>query len=115
MHLPLMAASHRGTGAVEGGDADALTHCIASCGMAKDPSACGGLDRALRYMQSREEGTGLGTQLDRMNNEVGFAIGMSKPASCTDSCVDALGKGLLFEINPGPPRQIVPSSVPQNR
>ena len=99
---------HRGRGAVEGGDADALTHCISACNMAKNPGPCGGLDRALDWLQRREVGNAIGTQLDRMNNENGFAIGMDKPANCTQACLDALGRGLLNEIRNG---QIVPSSI----
>jgi RHS repeat-associated protein len=94
---------------VEGGDADTLTHCIASCDVAKNPGFfCGGLDRALFYLQDREVGNAIGTQLDRLNNEMGFALGMSNPANCTDACLDWLRRGLLYEIRNG---QIVPSSV----
>jgi RHS repeat-associated protein len=104
---------HRPTGdptrpVVAGGDADTLTHCIASCDVAKSPGLCGGLDRTLDFLQAREVGNVIETQLDRLNNEMGFALGMNNPDKCTDACLDWLRRGLLYEIRNG---QIVPSSV----
>lgn len=101
--------AQRGT-AVEGGDADALTHCIAGCNLGNHPYPCFGPDGALDRLQARETGNGLGTQLDRLNNEVGIGVGvgLGPGENCTDACLGALRGGLLNEINNG---RIGPSSV----
>jgi hypothetical protein len=101
--------THRGPNAAEGGDADALTHCIAACNLARNWYPCLGPDGALERLQARETSGSLGSQMDRLNNEVGFGIGYGLECgkSCTDACLDALRKGMLYEIRNG---QIVPSS-----
>ena len=103
-------STHRGATAVEGGDADALTHCIAACNLGNHPYPCFGADGALNRLQARETGNDIGTQIDRLNNEVGIGIGVSlgKGENCTTECLNALRRGLLNEIRNG---QIVPSSV----
>jgi RHS repeat-associated protein len=106
-------STHRGATAVEGGDADALTHCIAGCNLARNSFPCLGPDHALARLQAHEHERGDGTaeQLDRLNNEVGFGIGGSnlwQSKSCGTACLDALGRGLLYEIKNG---RIVPSSI----
>jgi hypothetical protein len=101
--------AERGT-AVEGGDADALTHCIAACNLGRSPYPCFGADGALDRLQARETGDNLGTQVDRLNNEVGIGLGVGllPGENCTTECLNALRTGLLNEIRNG---QIVPSSV----
>ncbi|NGO39727.1 hypothetical protein G4L39_10025 [Limisphaera ngatamarikiensis] len=101
--------TQRGPNAAEGGDADAPTHCIAACNLARNWWPCFGPDGALERLQARETSGSLGSQMDRLNNEVGFGIGYGLECgkSCTDACLDALRKGLLYEIRNG---QIVPSS-----
>ena len=103
-------STHRGATAVEGGDADALTHCIAACNLGNHPYPCFGADGVLNRLQARETGNDIGTQIDRLNNEVGIGIGVSlgKGENCTTECLNALRRGLLNEIRNG---QIVPSSV----
>lgn len=104
-------STHRQAGtAVQGGDADALTHCIAACNVGRNPYPCFGPDGALDQLQSRETGNDIGTQLDRLNNETGIGIGYGLDAgtSCTDACLRALEGGVLNEIRDG---QIVPSGV----
>ena len=106
-------STHRGATAVEGGDADALTHCIAGCNLARNSFPCLGPDHALARLQAHEHERGDTTaeQLDRLNNEVGFGIGGSnlwQSKSCGTACLDALGRGLLYEIKNG---RIVPSSI----
>jgi RHS repeat-associated protein len=103
-------STHRGATAVEGGDADALTHCIAACNLGNRPYPCFGADGALNSLQGRETGNNLGTQIDRLNNEVGIGLGVGllPGENCTTECLGAFRRGLLNEIANG---QIVPSSV----
>jgi hypothetical protein len=103
-------STHRGAGMVVGGDADALTHCIAGCNLGRAPYPCFGADGALNQLQSRE-GTDIGSQMDRLNNEVGVGLGtgLLPGENCTDECLNALRRGVLSEIING---VIVPSSVP---
>ena len=104
-------STHRGQGAVPGNDADLLTHCIASCELARHPGPCGGPDRALDFMQEREAGSDPATLIDRLNNEVGFGIGISaqfEGRTCLDSCLTALEQGLLYTILSGAPFPPVP-------
>ncbi|NGO39219.1 hypothetical protein G4L39_07380 [Limisphaera ngatamarikiensis] len=100
--------THRGPNAAEGGDADALRHCIAACNLARNWYPCLGPDGALERLQARETSRSPGSQMDGLNNEVGIGIGYGLECgkSCTDACLDALRKGLLYEIRNG---QIVPS------
>jgi RHS repeat-associated protein len=99
-------STHRGAGASAGNDADMLTHCIASCEMARHPGPCGGPDRALDFMQEREIGNDPATQIDRLNNETGIGVGVSPQwtgQTCTAACLDALNRGLLTTIRNGVP------------
>jgi RHS repeat-associated protein len=105
-------STHRGPGAAAGNDADMLTHCIATCELVTHPGPCGGPDRALSFMQEREVGNDPATQIDRLNNEVGAAVGISLDPgqTCTQGCLDALNSGLLYTIingqpAPSPPRR----------
>jgi RHS repeat-associated protein len=104
-------STHRGVGASAGNDADLLTHCIATCDLVRNPGACGGPDRALHFMQEREVGNDPATQIDRLNNEVGAGVGIALDPgqTCTQGCLDALNKGLLYTLqngrpSPSPPR-----------
>lgn len=108
-HAPDGTTHREGANPTEGGDADALTHCIAGCNLARTPYPCFGPDGALEELQRRELGNAIGTQLDRLNNENGIAVGMSidSDQSCRTGCLDALRRGLLNEIQNG---VIVPSS-----
>jgi RHS repeat-associated protein len=96
-------SKHRTSG--PGTNADQLTHCIAACSLARDPGwACGSPYRALEYLQDRERGGGLASQLDRLNNEEGFGIGLSpdfQGLSCINACLTALSRRLLFTIKGG--------------
>jgi RHS repeat-associated protein len=99
-------STHRGTGAVPGNDADMLTHCIATCSLARDPGQCGGPDGALAAMQAREVGTDPGTAIDRLNNGVGSGVAVNaqyKGMTCTAACLDALNDGLLYTVVNGRP------------
>jgi uncharacterized protein RhaS with RHS repeats len=99
-------STHRGQGAVPGNDADLLTHCIASCELARHPGACDGPDRALGFLQQRETGNDPATQIDRLNNEVGAGIGVSAQfagQSCAAACLQALEAGLLHTLINGAP------------
>ena len=103
-------STHRGANAVQGGDADALTHCIAACNVGHHRYPCFGPDDALHQLQAKETGDDMGTRLDRMNNEVGIGIGygLESGQNCTDACLEALRRGLRYEIRND---QIVPSSA----
>ena len=92
----------KGANNVVGGDADALTHCIAACTLASAPYPCWGPDQAYDILQSRETAKNIDTQLDFLNNESGMGIGMSlKPGQdCSAACLAALKKGILNEIDP---------------
>jgi RHS repeat-associated protein len=99
-------STHRGAGATPGNDADMLTHCITSCDLARHPGPRGSPDRALDFMQERETGNDAATQIDRLNNEVGFGVGISlqwQGQICTAACLDALNRGLLYTIRNGAP------------
>jgi RHS repeat-associated protein len=102
-------STHRGATIGIGGDADALTHCIAGCNLGNRPYPCFGADGALDSLQGRETGNALDTQIDRLNNEVGIGLGVGllPGENCTTECLNALRRGLLNEIRNG---QIVPSS-----
>lgn len=93
--------THRGATGVRCGDADALTHCIAACNVARHPYPCFGANGALAQLQWRETGKAAGTQMDRLNNEVGIGIGVAlgPGENCTDACLEALREGLLYELS----------------
>ncbi|MCX8156727.1 MAG: RHS repeat-associated core domain-containing protein [Verrucomicrobiae bacterium] len=104
-------STHRGAGATPGNDADMLTHCITSCDLARHPGPCGSPDRALDFMQERETGNDAATQIDRLNNEVGFGVGISSQRqgqTCTAACLAALNRGLLYTIRNGAPASSPP-------
>src|SRR6266536_1500998 len=99
-------STHRGPGAVDGNDADLLTHCIATCDLVRHPGQCGGPDGALAAMQRREDRATPGSQIDYLNNAVGSGVGVSPDNAgqdCTTACLDALNRGLLFTIVNGQP------------
>ncbi len=91
-----------------GGDADALTHCIAACLLGSgDYYPCWGPDDVLKQLQRREmEQLKItpgdpGTMMDLRNNLRGFGLGRSlgDPAKCKQACLDQLEHGLLLEID----------------
>jgi hypothetical protein len=110
-----------------GGDADALTHCIAGCKIAHMWYPCFGPDHAYKILQGREPGNSDHSKMDILNNEMGFGLGrgIDDEDDCAKTCRDAHKKGLLYELDNAasdsygkgsPPNErggLVPSSLVQ--
>jgi hypothetical protein len=102
-----------------GGDADALTHCIAGCKLAKFWWPCHGPDDALAELQKRENKPGDDSTMDRNNNAAGVGLGngigtgqLGYPGqTCLEGCLGLLRGGDLSELNyTEPPSEVIPSS-----
>jgi hypothetical protein len=95
---------------VEGGRADALTHCIAGCRLTRNPGVCFTPLRALDRLQAREDRATLPGLSDSINNLVGHTVGNrgKNPTSCASDCVQALNSGELVGIIDGEVRLIPP-------
>ena len=77
---------------VEGTIADALRHCIGACTASQNPGICGSRGFVRRKIQEREdERPGIGSDMDRANNTVGFNVS----GDCAQGCLVALGAGML--------------------
>lgn len=75
----------------EGTNADALRHCIGSCRANQSPGPCLCAAFVRSRIQARENAPGLGHEMDRFNNAVGFGI----TGDCVVGCVAALEAGKL--------------------
>ena len=91
----------------EGTNADALRHCIGACRANQNPGACLCSAFVRNRIQHREDGPGLGHEMDRFNNTVGFGI----TGDCVAGCVAALRAGQLRGFRDGD-TQISPTHVP---
>jgi len=69
----------------------------------------------LEFMQERETGNATATQIDRLNNKMGFGVGIRlqwQGQTCPAACLDALNRGLLYTVMngapaPSPPRRLL--------
>jgi RHS repeat-associated protein len=111
--------THRNPRVDIGGDADALTHCIAGCKLAKFWWPCHGPDDALAELQKRENKPGDDSTMDRNNNAAGVGLGngigtgqLGYPGqTCLEGCLGLLRGGDLSELNyTEPPSEVIPSS-----
>ena len=81
----------------EGTNSDALRHCIGACRANQNPGPCICSRLVRSQIQGREEGPGLGHEMDRFNNAVGFGI----TGDCVAGCVAALRNGRLRGFRDG--------------
>jgi RHS repeat-associated protein len=99
----------------EGSQADAVTHCVGACELARNPPpGCGGSLGALQTANNRE-GQLPPNVMDVANNNEGYDLG-TNPANagtpCLSLCLDRLDAGGLWtfrggggDIVPAPPRR----------
>lgn len=88
----------------EGSPSDMLTHCVASCEIAKNEGVCiaAGTDIRKRWQNRENPLTRPGNRMDYENNKVGFGIADSG-GDCKKGCVKALNEGKLWTIDQVPP------------
>lgn len=90
----------------QGSRADALTHCIASCRLARDPGNCRTTQRALDFLQAREPNRAQDVfqMMDALNNIAGYTEGTIRagktPNDCARDCTSRLNAGGLFGVDP---------------
>ncbi len=86
----------------QGSQADALVHCIAGCNAAKHPLACLTAERALAYLNSREDPANPPGAMDMSNNTAGYGLAMNPQnggTACGTLCLQALMNNGLFTFN----------------
>ncbi len=81
------------------GSADALTHCIANCELAKNPFLCKSAQQALDAAMDREDRAIPAGRMDSLNNIVGSQLGRAGAPNCANTCIRALNSGSLWGIN----------------
>jgi RHS repeat-associated protein len=105
-----------------GSIADLLSHCVGACEVAKGESVCKsvGID-ARGYLQWREfdgvifpgEPKNPDSEIDLLNNEVGFGIA-DKGEDCKTGCLRALNAGELWTLQGGNVSPYQPPPPPQS-
>jgi hypothetical protein len=108
--------NYGGAGAMhskEGSPADMLTHCVASCELARNEGVClaAGYD-VRKHWQAREgDHTRGGDKMDYENNRIGFAIA-DAGMDCKQGCIQAFVEGWLWTISQVPPHRAHPKRHP---
>jgi len=97
----------------EGSAADMLTHCVASCELAKHEGICLAAGYNVRkHWQDREgDHTRGGDKMDYENNRIGFAIA-DLGMDCKQGCLKAFADGWLWTISQVPPHNAYPTGHP---
>ena len=109
-------ANYGGQGAMhsnEGSIADMLTHCVASCELAKNEAIClaAGYDVRKAWQDRERDRSRGGDKMDYENNRIGFAIA-DAGMDCKQGCLQAFKQGWLWTVSQVPPYKAHPSGRP---
>jgi hypothetical protein len=97
----------------EGSIADMLTHCVASCELARNEGICLAARYDVRGRWQAREGnhTRGGDKMDYENNRIGFAIA-DAGMDCRQGCLQAFTEGWLWTVSKVPPYKAHPVGHP---